>query len=148
MTRYGTVKLSKSNITWQIALQLFITISFLCSKPFWIVLIKNGLGLETFFLQNGLSNTPPNSIKFHQFHGTEQDNFLFRLCVESYIPCDNFKVILKTLPVNISYLRQNSLNLVSIITLNVITLNYFLSKTDNWLPIGSHLTTTLFIHPS
>ena len=58
MTRYGTVKLSKSNITWQIALQLFITISFLCSKPFWIVLIKNGLGLETFFLQNGLSNTP------------------------------------------------------------------------------------------
>ena len=45
-----------------------------------------------FFLHNDFSNTPPNSIKFHQFHGTEQNTiFLFRLCVESCIPCDNFK---------------------------------------------------------
>ena len=123
--------------------------AFLCSKPFWVVLIKNGLGLETFFLQNGLSNTPPNSIKFHQFHGTEQDNFLFRLCVQSYIS----HVIISSHSNNsaskyfINDLRQNSLNLVSIITLNAITMNYFLSKTDNWLPIASHLTTTLFIYP-
>ena len=123
--------------------------AFLCSKSFWVVLIKNDLGLETFFLQNGLSNTPPNSIKFHQFHGTELDNFLFRLCVESYIS----HVIISSHSNNsaskyfINDLRQNSLNLVSIITLNAITMNYFLSKTDNWLPIASHLTTTLFIHP-
>ena len=65
---------------------------FVYAKPIWVVLIKNGLDLETFFLHNGFSNTPSNSIKFHQFHGTEQNTiFLFRLCVESYIPCDNFK---------------------------------------------------------
>ena len=121
MIRYGIVKLSKSNITWQTALKIFLTISFLSVSNHWVVLIKNGLDLEMFFLHNGLSNTPSNSMKFHQFYGTEQNKiFVFRLCEESYIPCHNHfwshshKSVSKYF---INDLRKNSLNLVSSTTL-------------------------------
>ena len=73
MRRYGIIKLSKLNITWQTALKNFYHHHLCaCAKPFWVVL-KIGLDLEKFFLQNGFWNTPPNSMKFHKFHGTEQN---------------------------------------------------------------------------
>ena len=47
-----------------------------CAKPFWVVL-KICLDLEKFFLQNGLLDTHPISMKSHRFHGTEQNKSFF-----------------------------------------------------------------------
>ena len=43
-----------------------------CAKPFWVV-VEIGLDLQKIFLQNGLLNTPPNSMKFLKFQGTVQN---------------------------------------------------------------------------
>ena len=77
MRRYGIVKIVKIEYySTNCSENLYHHHLCACAKPFWVVL-KIGLDLEKFFLQNGFWNTPPNSMKFHKFHGTEQNKSFF-----------------------------------------------------------------------
>ena len=116
---------------------------FVYAKPIWVVLIKNGLDLETFFLHNGFSNAPSNSIKFHQSMALSKTQFFSSDYVWNHIS----HVIISShsnKSVNIYFisdLRQKKANKI-IVQYHLwywkcrhYTMNFFLSKTDNWLPI-------------
>ena len=72
------------------------------AKPFWEVL--KWLGFRKVFLQNGLfKHTPYYFMKFHKFHGFEQNNMYSpQIMCRIIYPTWQFHVILANLSINIS----------------------------------------------
>ena len=101
--KYKIAKLSKLNINWQTTLiNLYCHCLCASAKPFWEVL--KWLGFRKVFLQNGLfKHTPYYLMKFHKFHGTEQNNmYSSQIMCRIIYPTWQFHVILANLSINIS----------------------------------------------
>ena len=119
MRRYGIIKLSKLNITWQTALKNFYHHHLCaCAKPFWVVL-KIGLDLEKFFSKMAFETHPLIPWNSTNSMALSKIKVFPQIMSRIVYPMLQFQVISTNLPVNIYFngLRQNLLNLVSSSTL-------------------------------